>query len=417
MNLLDKSTRYYLVFSLFIFSIGALFFYFSIRQIINDGIDEALLQEKNVLIENLRYEGDIDSLKPSNDFYIHTLSGKHTEYDHFFTLKPAQDTSIKSKYRQLESVFSHDGQYYILRVRQSIDKEDELIDSLVPVGVLMFMILMVGVLMINNMISARVWSPFYSIIERLKSYDVKKGGVIQYEQVNIKEFDQLSHNLFLMTSKINADYRSQKEFNENFSHELQTPLAIIQNSLENVIQSPNLKEEEMNHIGGVMDAVKRISSLSKGLLLLSQIDNNQFPDVREVNVTTVTSKILSFFSGIIEDRNISIIQNINGDVFVNGNQALLDILVTNIISNAIRHNVEGGHIEIELTPLHLVVSNSGKSLDGDVNTIFDRFVKLGEKKNSIGLGLPIVKKICEVSGFRVLYNNLGTEHKITVLFR
>jgi signal transduction histidine kinase len=416
MNLLDKSTRYYLVYSLFVFSVGSLFFYFSIRQVINDGIDEALHQEKVILIENLRYERAIDSLKLNKDFYIHTIEGQHSEYDRYRTVRPSQDTSIKSKQRQLESVFLHDGQYYILKIRQSLQREDELIDSIVPVGLVMFMILLVGVLMINNMISVRVWAPFYSIIERLKSYDVKTGVVVKYEPVNIKEFDQLSHNLYLMTSKIHEDYRSQKEFNENFSHELQTPLAIIQNNLENIIQSPNLHEEDMNHISGVMDAVKRISSLSKGLLLLSQIDNNQFPEVKDVDIVSVSRKLVNFFSGIIEDRKIVVIEKYTGAVWIKCNQHLLDILMTNIISNAIRHNIDEGYISIDITMSKMEVSNSGKPLDGDVNTIFDRFVKLGEKKNSIGLGLPIVKKICEVSGFSVSYKNNEAEHTITIVF-
>lgn len=416
MNLLDKSTRYYLVYSLFVFSVGSLFFYFSIRQVINDGIDEALHQEKVVLIENLRYERAVDSLKLNKDFYIHTIEGQHKEYDRYRTVRPSQDTTIKAKQRQLESVFLHDGQYYILKIRQSLQREDELIDSIVPVGLVMFMILLVGVLMINNMISVRVWAPFYSIIDRLKSYDVKTGVVVKYEPVNIKEFDQLSHNLYLMTSKIYEDYRNQKEFNENFSHELQTPLAIIQNNLENIIQSPNLHEEDMNHISGVMDAVKRISSLSKGLLLLSQIDNNQFPEVKDVDIVSVSRKLVGFFSGIIEDRKIVIVEKYTGAVWIKCNQHLLDILMTNIISNAIRHNIDEGYISIDIAVDKMQVSNSGKPLDGDVNTIFDRFVKLGEKKNSIGLGLPIVKKICEVSGFKVFYKNNEAEHTITIVF-
>src|SRR4051812_7469334 len=98
MNLLDKSTRYYLVYSLFVFSVGSLFFYFSIRQVINDGIDEALHQEKIVLIENLRYERAIDSLKLNKDFYIHTIEGQHKEYDRYRTIRPSQDTTIKFKH-------------------------------------------------------------------------------------------------------------------------------------------------------------------------------------------------------------------------------------------------------------------------------------------------------------------------------
>jgi len=417
MKLLDKSTRYYLVYSFFVFAVGSVFFYFSIQQVIYDGIDEALHQEKLILVNNLKYEKQIDSLKLNDVTRIKRLgTSYHSVYDKYYTLSPKRDSTISDNHRQLESVFKHDGVFYELRIKQSLVKEEELIQSIVPVGIVMFMILLVGILGISNFISVRVWAPFYGIIDQLRNYDIKKGNIVKYEKMSIIEFDRLSNDLFVMTSKINEDYKMQKEFNENFSHELQTPLAIIQNNLENMIQSPNLKEEEMTHVSAILEAVKRITSLSKGLLLLSQIGNNQFLDVSSVDVVAVTKKIIAFYSGIIEDQNISVKEHYNVSVFIKANQTLIDILITNIISNAIRHNIDTGTIAIEISMDKLVVTNSGKPLMGDVNTIFDRFVKLGEKKNSIGLGLPIVKKICEVSGFTVSYENNDDEHVVTVHF-
>lgn len=419
MKLLDKSTRYYLVYSLCVFSIGSLFFYFSIQQVIYDGIDEALHQEKIVLVNNLKYEKKIDSLKLNEFTFIQRLDTKpHDQYDKYYTISPPKDSTLKHEHRQLESVFKHDGVYYMLKIKQSLKEEEELVESLVPVGIVMFMILLVGILVITNFISVRLWAPFYGVIDKLRSYDVKKGTIIEYEKMAVDEFDRLSKDLFVMTSKINDDFIKQKEFNENFSHELQTPLAIIQNNLELMIQSPNLKEEEMNHAASVLEAVRRITSLSKGLLLLARIDNNQFVDVTGVNMMNLSKKHIQFFSGIIEDRKISIEENYNNDnVWVSANQSLMDILFSNLLTNAIRHNIEeGGFISIEITKNQLIVKNSGKALEGDVKTIFDRFVKLGEKKNSIGLGLPIVKRICEVSGFSIFYENKGTEHIVTIDF-
>ncbi len=418
MKLLDKSTRYYLIYSLFIFTIGSLFFYFSIQQVIYDGIDEALHQEKIVLVNNLKYEKKIDSLKLNEFTFIQRLETKsQKQYDKYYTISPAKDSSLKYKHRQLESVFKHDGVYYMLKIKQSLEEEEELVESLVPVGIVMFMILLVGILAITNFISVRVWAPFYGIIDQLRTYDVKKGNIIDYQRMSIAEFDQLSKDLFVMTSKINDDFIKQKEFNENFSHELQTPLAIIQNNLELMIQSPNLKEEEMNHVAGVLDAVKRITSLSKGLLLISRIDNNQFVEISDIDMVGVAKKHIQFFSGIIDDRKIRIEETYSYKLSIRANPILMDILFSNLLTNAIRHNIEeDGYISIEMTKNKLMITNSGKPLEGDVRTIFDRFVKLGAKKNSIGLGLPIVKKICEVSGFSVFYENNDTLHTVTIRF-
>ncbi len=417
MKLLVKTTRYYLVYTLFVFTIGSLFFYFSIKQVIYDGIDEALHQEKIILIDNLKYENNVDSLKFNEATVIKKLGlSYHQVYDHFYTLNTHHDSTTTVKYRQLESVFVHDNVYYLLKIKQSLAKEDELIQSIVPIGIVMFMILLVGILGISNFISVRVWAPFYSIIDQLRNYDIKKGNIVEYQKKSIIEFDTLSNDLFVITSKINEDYKTQKEFNENFSHELQTPLAIIQNSIENMIQSPNLKEEEMNQVSSVLEATKRISSLSKGLLLLTQISSNQFIDVSTIDIVEVSKKMIQYFSGILEVRKITVHEKYKDNLFVKANQVLIDILMTNLISNAIRHNIPEGDIAIEVGDNKIIISNSGKPLEGNVNTIFDRFVKLGEKKNSIGLGLPIVKKICEVSGFTIFYENVGARHTVTIHF-
>jgi signal transduction histidine kinase len=417
MKLLDKSTRYYLMYSLFVFAVGSVFFYFSIQQVIYDGIDEALHQEKIVFVNNLKYEKQIDSLVLNEVTSIQRLgTSAYHEYDKYYTIKPTADSTIEENYRQIESVFKHDGVYYLLKMKQSLVEEEELIQSIVPVGIVMFMILLVGILAISNFISVRIWTPFYGIIDQLRTYDIKKGDIVEYQKMAINEFDRLSHDLYVMTSKINEDYKRQKEFNENFSHELQTPLAIIQNNLEIMIQSPNLKDAEMENVASIMEAVKRLSNINRGLILLAQLDNNQYQEEEQLELNAVVDKIIGYFKIKLNDKKVLVTKEYGDRIFIKINPILLDIFITNIISNAIKHNVENGYLTIAINNNELLFSNSGVPLNGDPQKIFDRFKKFGHAKKSVGLGMAIVKKICDVYAFKITYKTIDDRHEISIVF-
>ena len=418
MKLLDKSTRYYLVYSIFVLSISSLFFYFSVQHVIRNGIDEALRQEKKALVDNLNYEKNLDSLSLNSVTFIQSLgASERKEYEKYYTIRANGNAdTLQYNYRQLESVFKHETVFYLLKIKQSLKEEEELLQSIVPIGIVMFLILLVGVLIISNYISARVWSPFYTIIDKLREYDIKKGNVIEYHKTSINEFDQLTKDLNLMTTKINDDYISQKEFHENFSHELQTPLAIIQNNIELLIQSPNMKEEEMEYIAVMMEALKRLSNVNRGLVLLAQLDNNQYHEKRELEINKVLDKLVDYFKSKLALKNITIEKTYQRILVTNANPILIDILITNVLSNGIKHNVENGYLSLSIVANQMVISNSGLPLVGDETQVFQRFKKFSTSDQSVGLGMAIVKKICDLYGYEISYHSEGTKHDVIISF-
>ena len=197
---------------------------------------------------------------------------------------------------------------------------------------------------------------------------------------------------------------TQKEFNENSSHELQTPLAIIRNKLEILIQSQNLDEDDMQIIQSIFEAEKRLNQLNKGLLLLSQIDNLQFDTEIKININETLKQCLSNYNYQIVDKEINVKWvTSNNDVLVKGNQGLLEIMLNNLISNAIRHNFKNGLIEICLNGNELQILNTGQTLEGSPVLMFERFKKQSNSEISLGLGLSIVKKICDVFMYHHLF--------------
>jgi signal transduction histidine kinase len=268
----------------------------------------------------------------------------------------------------------------------------------------------------NNIVNRNTWQPFYDLLERMKLYDSEKTKIIRYEPTGISEFNELGKGVEKMTEKIYQDYLSQKEFNENSSHELQTPLAIMKNKLELLIQSPNLKEQEMELIQSIFEAIRRLSMLNKGLILISKIENRQFSETEKVSIDSVVSDLIQLMEEQIQEREINTEFQIGNNIILYTNPVLIEILLSNLISNSIKHNINRGNLKITLTGDQLILQNTGKALSRPASSMFDRFKKDSVSENSVGLGLAIVKKICEMLEFEIEYTNEDSQHTTVITF-
>lgn len=418
MKLTAKSSIYYLIYTLFIFTIGTILFYFLIRNILFNAIDEALHQEKNQVIENLKYEKEFKEIHNSDFIDIIEVETGSKIYDKFYNKTIFNiEKKINIDYRELKSVYKHGDNFYEITIRQPLTEAEGLINSILPIEVALFLGLIIGVLLINRFISDKLWKPFYDLIDRLKYYDLIHIKIIPYKKSHVDEFDELSEIVEKMTTRIYTNYISQREFNENSSHELQTPLAIIRNKLELLIQSKNLKNEDMVLIESVFYTITRLTQLNKGLILLSKIENNQYGELSNIDIYQLLEKILVSFEEFIAEKSIFVdIQQVS-KLVISANQTLIETLLFNLISNAIKHNVEqGGNIIITLSNTVLQIENTGNELPVEAERMFERFFKNSNSEMSVGLGLSIVKKICDYYKYKLTYSNIGQKHILSIHF-
>jgi signal transduction histidine kinase len=208
----------------------------------------------------------------------------------------------------------------------------------------------------------------------------------------------------------------QKEFIENAAHELQTPLAVIQGKLEALFQQSSLTQSQSEVLEKLNESVSRLARLNKNLLLLSRIEHDQFSTSEQLSINALLKKHFEFFAEQAAAKNIRITLNENTEVSVNTNPVLAEVLLNNLMFNAIRHNLPSGTIVINLEERHLSISNSGTSTALPQEKIFDRFSKINPSTQGSGLGLAIIKKIVDLNRWAIHYHFKNDLHTFTIAF-
>jgi signal transduction histidine kinase len=183
------------------------------------------------------------------------------------------------------------------------------------------------------------------------------------------------------------------------------------------MQTEPLTEEQAGLITTMEEVNLRLAKLNKSLLLLSKIDNNQFPQLENISLPETVKLVAGQFRNNAELRKIAIQENYDSGQTIKANKTLIEILVSNLLSNAIRYNVEGGELRINLRADLLSIENSGNGQMTDGNRIFERFYKAGDHAGSVGLGLAIAKEICDLYKYKLAYEHAGKYHKFKVRFK
>jgi signal transduction histidine kinase len=156
--------------------------------------------------------------------------------------------------------------------------------------------------------------------------------------------------------------------------------------------------------------------MGRSLGLLTKIENNEFTDLQEINLTKSISNTLFDFQELLDLKGIKIESELEDDVVVKSDPILIQVLIGNLFQNAVRHNAIGGKIFVGLTSSDLTISNTGKKLQTRSDLLFKRFKKDNQSSETIGLGLAIVQKVCEINGYGINYQYEDDLHILRVSF-
>lgn len=419
MKLLTIANRYYLFTLVLIFGAGSIGAYTFLKSIINHEFNEKLFAEQTQLVYELR---NFENLQRTYYLNIGDLI-ELKEVDQDPQLKPRlKDTTMYDQFEKKELPFRTltfsdkiNEHYYIITISKSLLPNQDLMQGVSEIMIAIALILMFSLGLLNRLIFQKLWSPFHHIVVQLRKFKISHPVPLALEQSDVDEFKELGHVLDEMITKSINDYKNLKEYTENTSHEIQTPLAIIKNKAEMLLQEP-LEEYQLNEISKIYEAATRLARLKDGLSLLTKIENNQYVEAQEIDLHEFLSSRLDSFEELMEIKNLKLETDLNAHPIININGDLAHILINNLISNAIKHNIDNGWIKIELGQNQLAISNTGNTLIVEPKVLFERFKRNSDSRESTGLGLSLIKRICDHNNMRIQYLHSNSIHKLTLFW-
>ncbi len=417
MRLLTKITLIFLGVSFIVFLIGGLVTY----QIIGNEIKK---EEQWFLLERLKStEKYISKKQPSEpiirDKVIILPKSDSAEVDNIIfsdTIVHHSTLERPELHNKLDVTKSIKGNFYKITLYDIIIEQDDIVDGIVESLLKTYLLLLVLIVLMGWILSRKLLSPFEKTLESIQHFDIKENEPIQTSTTGTSEFKKLNRFVEDMSSKIRSDYQSLKEFSENASHEIQTPLSVAQGKLE-LLQDTVLDENQHLLVKDAQKSLTNLSKLGNMLTLLAKIDNREFDNKETIDGSAVLNEILEDYKELIHLKGIKLDLSLEDDVNMKINITLFEILINNLLKNSIKHNVsKKGYISINLNIKYLQFKNSGLPLKTNPENLFGRFKKENHKTASLGLGLSIIKKICEVNQMHIEYECKESEHIITVHF-
>ncbi len=416
MKLFSTYNKFNLLATVLIFVLASAAYYFLLRFVLIDQLDESLKIEQEEIESFVQKYRQLPEVIPVKDQAIQFVTTSTSQKDSFATLvaydKVEKDTV---EFRQLSFTVKPDGStWYLATVAKSMEGTENLIQSIIVITICTIVLILFASFIINRLLLKRLWQPFYETLQLLTDFKVGNKGAVKLPVSKIEEFSLMNNIVQEAISRADQDYLLLKEFTENASHEMQTPLAIIRSKLDLLIQEENLTPGQGENVQALYEAIDKLSKLNKSLLLLTKIENNQFNDVSTISLSDKLHEKLHQFQEIIAGKNITIVKHIK-PVTILMNDDLADILLNNLISNSLKHNFYGGSIYVDLTgKRELTISNTSHGNELSKERLFTRFYKEGDPRESTGLGLSILKQICIVSGCTIKYDHTAEIHSFTV---
>jgi len=418
LKLLTKTRRYYLSLFLSILAIWTIIFAVAFHYLMIDSVDEALINQKELIVSELKqqqtphlqFSNELMSLKP-----VDKTKSVATSFSNIRMFSRAEKEEIP--FRQYKTTIIINHHPYVLIIRKSLLEHDDLIMTILLTEVLLILLLFIGFYFVNNRILYQLWEPFYQTLKNIKQYNLASSGIgVEFPETDINEFQDLNKELERMIKKIRKDYINLKEFTENASHELQTPLSVIKSKIELIMQGELNKEGEIQLISDAYEATGKLAKLNQALLLLAKIENNQYQQHQEIDLTELLREKVDIYREFAAMRGLKLELDDFASVKLKMNNYLAEVLLNNLLSNSIKHNYEDGNIEYILTDESLIAKNTGYEPDIQPEKLFNRFQKSGNSQQSIGLGLAIVKAICDLYHFEIRYTFKNPYHIIEIKF-
>lgn len=398
------------IFLLPLMALWAVLFYITMVDEINDEADDTLEDYSEMIIIRMLAGRELPplnsgsnnsySIVPVDEFYVDTHP-RINYYDAEVYIPEKEETEPA---RILTTIFQDaGGNYYELKVATPTFEKEDLLRAIFSWVVILYLLLLTTTLILTMWVFHRSMRPLYELLQWLDHYRPGQKNSRVPNNTRIKEFSKLNTAAQEAVDRVENVVEQQKQFIGNASHELQTPLAVLGSRIEWMLDKTEPNEMQAEELLKMQRSLSHIVRLNKTLLLLTKIENGQFPESRPIALGSFIEEQAELYNEIYADRGLSCETDIQEDFTVEMNESLASTLTNNLLKNAFVHSEPGSKIAIIVRPRKLSVSNDG-SQPLDADRIFDRFFQGEKKEGSTGLGLALVKAVCK-------YYHLGLEYR------
>lgn len=421
MKLTTHAIRNLILPLLLIFGAWSVAFYFILSDELIDEVDDQLeVYSERIMRQWLTGEALPDSTDGTNNsYYIRQITSdelsidKRVEYEYknIYIAARLEDEPA----RVMHTIFEHyDGTWWKLTVMTPIYERNEVISTILIATFILLIVMLLVIIGVFAWVFVRHTRPLYKVLRYLDSYAIGKPQPLN-NRTDVTEFQQLNDSVTACIHRIEEVYERERRFIGDASHELQTPLAICQNRIEMMMDDASLTEQQMLELAKMQQTISELIRLNKTLLFLSKIENNQYIEHTEVNVNTKIHRQMEMLSEVYESKEITINLYEKSQWTLLANDELIASLVSNLLRNAYIHSLPHSTIDVYIKDGVLSISNTSDGEALDAERLFDRFYRgTHGKRHSNGLGLSIVKAICEVNHLKVNYTFEQGKHIFTV---
>ena len=407
---LKNYTLKYLILSVFVLiTIWAAVFYAFILDEVYDNVDDGLKNQKIQIIREAYLDEKILNVREFgiNQYRITPINNaQYLEVNAFKNeMVFMQYDDDMEPYRLLTTYFrDHNQNPYRLEIRTSTVEEDDLLIDLSTALIVLYIVLVISIYFLNRWILTKAFRPFDIIVEKISNYRFGKKADLQFSPTPISEFNAVEEGMLQMIEDNKKIFEQQKNFIGNASHELKTPISIINNKIDSLIENVALDEPTVEGLVDLKKNTDRMNRIVTALLTLSKIDNLQYEVLDQINLSNIVNDIIEEFEDYLSFKSLSYTLKLEENFVIEGNPDLSKMLVTNLLMNAIKYTPRNGEIVVESTAKQIVFKNTAN--DGALDDkIFERFYKNGTEETSTGLGLSIVESIVnQTNGLKIMYD-------------
>jgi signal transduction histidine kinase len=386
---------------------------FIVKDVVYRHINKSLLEKKQKFIKHLDKE-------EINDFLISidtskTYASFSTLHSEFILLSrlPINSTirktvivnesriieDEKNDYRILQYNFLYEKLPYQLEIGNSLSETEDLIFVIRLFVLIVLIIILVITFLIDVFYLEYLFKPFYKIIDtKIRHVNLPDTFDPTPISSHSSDFQELDSVLNQMMNRIFDLFKKEKQFIANVSHELLTPIALLKNKFENLLQNSSLDADAIDKVAASLRTLDMLKKIINNLLLISRIDNNQYLANESINISGLVEGLQEDLEDRMKEKKITFNQTLKNDYTFCGNKTLMHILLYNLVVNAIKYNKYKGSIAIKEEFIKgqyaLMITDSGIGMDDySKETIFNRFSRINTDQEGQGLGLAIVESI------------------------